>query len=46
MSRRLRQLDMLAEELNQGAPSPGEGGCGLEEAERYLDELAPAAGAS
>ena len=42
----LRQLDMLSEELNEGAPAPGEGGCGLEEAKRYLDELAPPAGAS
>ena len=42
----LRQLDMLSEELNEGAPSPGEGGCGLEEAERYLDEVAPPAAAS
>jgi hypothetical protein len=42
----LRQLDMLSEELNEGAPSPGEGGCGLEEAKRYLDEVTPpAAGA-
>ena len=40
----LRQLDMLAEELNQGAPAPGEGGCGLEEAKRYLDEVRPPAG--
>jgi hypothetical protein len=42
----LRQLDMLAEELNQGAPSPGEGGCGLEEVKRYLDEVTPPAGSS
>jgi hypothetical protein len=42
----LRRLDMLAEELNQGAPSPGEGGCGLEEVKRYLDEVTPPAGSS
>jgi len=42
----LRQLDMLAEELNQGAPSPGEGGCGLEEVKRYLGEVTPPAGSS
>jgi hypothetical protein len=35
----LRQLDMLSEELNEGAPAPGEGGCGLEEVERYLDPV-------
>jgi hypothetical protein len=39
----LRQLTMLAEELNRGAPSPGEGGCGLEQVKRYLDEVRLAA---
>jgi hypothetical protein len=38
----LRPLDMLSESLNEGAPSPGEGGCGLSEAKRYLDEVTPA----
>lgn len=37
----LLQADMIAKELNRGAPSPGEGGCGLEEAKRYLDEVRP-----
>jgi hypothetical protein len=35
----LRQLAVLAGELNRGAPSPGEGGCGLEEVERHLDPV-------
>jgi hypothetical protein len=42
----LREAEMLAKELNQGAPAPGESGCGLEETKRYLDEPGPVAGAS
>lgn len=37
----LRQLKELAEALNRGLPSPDEGGCGLEDVKRYLDQVVP-----
>jgi hypothetical protein len=37
----LRQLIELAEALNRGLPSPDEGGCGLEDVKRYLEQVVP-----
>ena len=39
----LEQIKERAETLNRGAASAGEGGCGLEEVKRQLDQVAPTA---
>jgi hypothetical protein len=39
----LEQIKQQAEALNRGVPAPGEGGCGLEEVKRQLDQVAPTA---